>query len=62
MKTACHVQSRAYDAALLVFTLQRPGSSSATYLQDPTADPAHTRELLRNLRAAGLFYAFVPPA
>lgn len=61
MKAACHVQSRAYDASLLVFTLQRPNSTSATYLRDPSADPAHTRELLRSLRAAGLFYAFVPP-
>ncbi len=58
MKAACHVLSRAYDAALFIYTLRRPGSTAAIYTED---DSEHTVELLASLRSRGLVVAIVPP-
>lgn len=57
MKAACHVLSRAYDATLYVFTLRRPNSTPAIYLN---AQCHHTTELLTGLRSRGLVVAVVP--
>lgn len=59
MKSACHVLCRAYDATLFVFTLRRPQSTPAIYLDD---ESHHTAELLGGLRSRGLVVAIVPPA
>lgn len=56
-KTACHVLSGAYEAAILVFTLERSASADA-YIRDKSA---HTEAYLQNLRASGVVLAIVPP-
>lgn len=61
MKTSCHVLSGAYDAAVLVFTLARAGSSKEMYLGDYRPGHTHTKQLLELLSSAGLRIAFVPP-
>ena len=58
MKAACHVLSGAYDAALFVYVLQRPGESSENYLSK--ANP-FTSRLLDSFRLHGLTVALIEP-
>ncbi len=57
MKSACHVLSGAYDAALFVYLLGRQGDTKENYLGD---ENPFTRQLLASLRLHGLVVEVLP--
>lgn len=59
MKAAVHVLSGAYDATVLVYSLERSDSTEATYLNDRD-EFIHTGHLMATLAGFGMVVAIVP--